>query len=295
MTRILFAMFWMVLMGCSTINVENPTDKFLAGQKLSKLRSDQLGEISGGVASINNPGLFWLHNDSGNEPELYLVDDSLKVLFTCSLDVENRDWEDMAIGPGPVAGRTYIYLGEIGDNLSKYDKKHIFRFEEPVWDRHSRDLDITDVDTISFTLEGKNKDTETLLLDPSSKDIYIISKRDEPVWVYRLKFPYSADSTLVAAKLFSLPFTQIVSGDISPDGKKILLKNYEHVYFWENIKGLAVTEALKQKPFEIPYEIEPQGETIMWGRDGSGFYTVSEKNVGKSSYLYLYKQKEPLQ
>ena len=294
MMRILFA-FWIVMVGCSTINVENPTDKFLPGQKLSKLQSDQLKEVSGGVASINNPGLFWLHNDSGNDPELYLVDDSLKVVFTCSLDVENRDWEDMAIGSGPVEGKTYIYVGEIGDNLSKYDKKHIFRFEEPVWDGHSRDIDIADVDTISFTLEGKNKDTETLLLDPSSKDLYIISKRDEPVWLYRLKFPYPGDSTLVAAKLFSLPFTQIVSGDISPDGKKILLKSYEHVYFWENIEEMPITEALKQKPYEVPYEIEPQGETIMWRRDGSGFYTISEKNVGKSSYLYLYKQKEPLQ
>jgi hypothetical protein len=279
------------LIGCSKITVENPTDKFHEAKKLVELKSKKLEEISGGAASAVNSGLFWLHNDSGNPPELFLVNDSLKILFTLNLPVENRDWEDMAIGPGPVPGKNYVYLGEIGDNKAKFPIKYIYRFEEPAWDGKSAKSAIEKVDTIAFRLEGENKDTETLLIDPSTKDLYIISKREEPVWVYQLKFPYSTDTTITAKKLFSLPYFQIVSGDFSADGKCILLKNYEHVFYWENEKGVSVPELLSQQPNEVPYELEPQGETIMWARDNSGFYTVSEINVGKNSYLYLYKQK----
>lgn len=280
-----------VLTSCSGVTIENPTDEFLKGEKLTKLDNGLLEEISGGAASAVNPGLFWLHNDSGNAPEIYLVDEALEIKATCPLPVENRDWEDMAVGPGPVPGVSYIYLAEIGDNVAKYPTKYIYRFPEPGWDGATARLDAGKIDTISFRLEGKNKDTETLLIDPATRDLYIISKRDEPVWLYALNYPYPTDTLTEAKKVQSLPFTQIVGGDISPDGKQILLKNYEHVFYWENMKGATIPELLKTKPFEVPYEIEPQGEAIMWARDQSGFYTVSEKNVGKDSFLYLYKRK----
>ncbi len=277
---------------CSKVVVENPTDKFSEGQPVSKVEHKKLGEISGGAASANNEGYFWVHNDSGNDPELFLVDEKLTIHATCVLPVENRDWEDMAIGPGPEAGKQYIYLGEIGDNISRFATKYVYRFEEPRWDRKSSTISPGKIDTIAFRLEGGTKDTETLLLDPSTKDLYIISKREEPVWVYVLDFPYATSGINTARRLFSIPFTQIVSGDIASDGKNILLKNYEHIYFWDNDKNLSVPELLKQRPFEVPYILEPQGETIMWARDRSGFYTVSEKNTGKTSYLYLYKEKD---
>jgi hypothetical protein len=130
------------------------------------------------------------------------------------------------------------------------------------------------------------------MIVPSTRDLYIVSKRDKPVWLYVLEYPYDTEKTNEAKKLFSLPFLQIVGGDISPDGKKILLKNYEHVYYWKNTSNLSIPQLIKEKPFEVPYELEPQGEAIMWAHDDSGFYTVSEKNVGKSSYLYFYKYKE---
>lgn len=280
-----------VLTSCSNVTIENPTDEFLEGKKLTKLENGPLEEISGGAASATNPGLFWLHNDSGNDPEIYLVDESLEIRATCPLPVENRDWEDMAVGPGPVAGINYIYLAEIGDNAAKYPTKYIYRFPEPEWDGATPRLEPGKIDTISFRLEGKNKDTETLLIDPATRDLYVISKRDEPVWLYVLSYPYPTDTLTEAKKVHSLPFIQIVGGDISEDGKQILLKNYEHVYYWNNTSGFSIPELLRTQPFEVPYEVEPQGEAIMWARDQSGFYTVSEKNVGKDSFLYLYKRK----
>ena len=88
----------------------------------------------------------------------------------------------------------------------------------------------------------------------------------------------------------SLPLTKIVAGDFSADGNEILMKNYDHVYYW-NSTAKSFTAALKEQPLEIPYEVEPQGEAIAWAKDGSGFYTVSEENKKAKVYLYFYKRR----
>jgi hypothetical protein len=275
--------------GCSKIKVENPTNDFHRPERLVKLKNKKLGEISGIAASANNPGYFWVHNDSGNAAEVYLVDEKLNILLTCSLEMENRDWEDIAVGPGPEDGVNYIYVGEIGDNTANYEYKHIYRFEEPRFDGKLRHHVLSSVDTITFRLEDRKKDTETLLIDPVNGNLYVISKREKPVWLYELKYPQSTTDTLTARKVMSLPFTQIVGGDFSPDGKQLLLKNYEHIYYWTADSYKPLEDLLSGEHFEVPYELEPQGEAIGWARDKSGFYTISEKNTGKDTYLYYYK------
>ena len=277
------------LLSCSQINIKNPTNDFLAAKRVVKLSDKRLREVSGAASSINNRGRFWLHNDSGNDAEVFLVDTSLNVLLTCRLNVDNRDWEDMAVGPGPEAGKSYIYVGDIGDNNAKNQLKYIYRFEEPKWQEGQSSLEITDYDTIVFQLPDEKKDCETLLIDPTSKDLYVISKREDPVWMYKVPYPQSTRDTIIAARLFSLPFTQIVAGDVSPDGSRVVLKNYEHIYYWRSDSPAALEKLLRKKPFEIPYEIEPQGEAIAWARDFSGFYTLSEQNIGKDTFLYFYE------
>ena len=42
-------------------------------QILGYVNSKKLNEVSGIVASIQNPGHFWVHNDSGDEANLYLI------------------------------------------------------------------------------------------------------------------------------------------------------------------------------------------------------------------------------
>src|SRR5690606_9640892 len=107
--------------------------------------------------------------------------------------------------------------------------------------------------------------------------------------VYQMKAPINVKDTLTAVKIASLPLTKIVGGDISVDGKKLLLKNYEHIYYWENESGKSIVDLFTDRPTEVPYEVEPQGEAITWDITTSGFYTLSEKNKGKDSFLYFYK------
>ena len=45
-------------------------------------------------------------------------------------DATNYDWEDIAVGPGPEEGKSYIYVGDIGGNIPQPGYA-IYRVEEP--------------------------------------------------------------------------------------------------------------------------------------------------------------------
>jgi len=293
MKNVLFLFVILLFASCTPRETTTSTSKeFLPGKKLAELTLKKLDEVSGLASSTNNPGLFWAHNDSGNDAEIFLIDQDVKIIQTYVLQgVENRDWEDIAVGPGPDSTKNYVYIGDIGDNSAMFRLKYIYRFEEPVLGAAGKKITIANFDTITFQLPGAKKDTEALLIDPKTKDIYVISKREEPVYLYQMKYPYPTNDTITALQVGSMPLTQIVAGSFSADGREILIKNYNHVYYWKNSSNKAIPELLMEKPQVIPYEVEPQGESITWAYDNSGFYTISEKDEGKKSFLYFYQRK----
>ena len=253
------------------------------------LIDERLPEASGLVASVANPGYLWALNDGQNPAEVFLIDTTAHVKLTCKLAVDNRDWEEIAVGPGPEKGKTYVYVGEIGDNNAIHDFKYIFRFEEPKFD--TTDLNITLTDTLKIQLSDGKRDTETMMIDPLTKDLYIISKREDSVGVYKVPQPFTSTETMIAKKVATIPFFKIVAGAFSPDGTEILLKDYDHIYYWKRSKDESLEATVMRAPEKLPYEREAQGESITWARDGSGFYTLSETNPGKPAYLRFYKRK----
>jgi hypothetical protein len=197
----------------------------------------------------------------------------------------------MAVGPGPDASKNYIYIGDIGDNLGLYDHKIIYRFEEPVIQDGINESVIRDFDTIVFKLPYERQDSETLMVDPATRDVYVVTKRQDPVVVYRVPYSISENDTITAEKVATLPMTDIVSGNFSLDGSEILLKNIRNVYYWEKKRGMSIDSVFRMKPKILPYEKEPQGEAIAFAHDGSGYFTLSEKVKGEKSYLQFYKRK----
>jgi hypothetical protein len=292
MMRKLFLVFMLV---CSAACSQKKTGEkispvFETGKKLAEATDKQLWEASGLASSANNPGMLWTLNDSGNGAEVFLIDEELNIRLTCRLKgMVNRDWEDIALGPGPEAGKNYLYIAEIGDNMAIFQYKHIYRFEEPTASKQTL-LTIEKFDAITFQLPDRKKDMEALMINPLTKNLYVVSKREEPVYLYELKYPHLTTDTLTATRLISLPLTQIVAADFSPSGQELLMKNYENVYYW-NIGTSNLLDALKENPLMVQYEQEPQGESITFSRDGSGFYTISEHVKGKKSYLYFYPRK----
>lgn len=287
---LIFSIVWMVFAGCGESEVSSQDEPvFATGERLAELSDDRLSEVSGLAGSVNNSGLLWALNDSGNEPEVYLIDKELNVVMTVKLEgVTNRDWEEISVGAGPDSKTTYIYVADIGDNSGVYPEKYIYRFPEPKSGAQNN-LTISDFEQITFELEDGMRDCEALLIDAKTKNLYVISKRDFPVGVYEL--PWSATGeTITAAKVLSLPMFAIVAADRLEKNGDILMKNYTNIYYWENKDNLDVLSLLNTTPQQVPYEAEPQGESIAWAKDGSGFFTLAESEPDQPTYLYFYSK-----
>lgn len=285
-----FVLF-LILSGCRQNEATIRGQAFEKGTSLGEIQDKALREVSGIIASRNNPGFLWVHNDSGHGPDIFLINTKGEVKCTVHLSgVKNRDWEDIAVGTE--GGKNYVYAAEIGDNNAAYKTKFLFRVEEPVIGEGVTDTTIHQVDQIEFELSDGARDTEALTIDPVSKDVYILSKRENRVNLYKLAAPLSTTGIMTAEKVVEkLPFSLAVAADISEDGTEILVKNYDNVFYWKRSAGESVEDALKRAPERLPYEPEPQGEAITFDHSGKGYYTLSEKNKKIPQHLLFYKRK----
>jgi len=95
--------------------------EFLSGRRVGTVQTELIHEASGIAASRKNPGVLWVHNDSGDSARLYAVNLEGKLVAVCRIKgARARDWEDIAVGPGPGPRQDYLYIGDIGDNGAKH-------------------------------------------------------------------------------------------------------------------------------------------------------------------------------
>ena len=268
------------------------------GKRIDKgiLQNSSIDEASGIACSRRNPGILWTHNDSGDKSRIFAIGVDGSYLGEFILEgVKARDWEDIAIGPGPEDGESYLYIGEIGDNMGRHPDKAIYRFPEPVIDStglHSQGS-ITNFDVISFRYPDGPRDAETVIVDPLTRDIYIVSKREKNVRVYRASWPQPTDREYELEFLTTIDITAINGGDVSFSGTGILLKNYTTLYYWPRNPDLPLWRAFEQPPRLLPYTMEPQGEAVCWDSAGTGYYTLSEKRGSSPVHLYYYPLSPP--
>ena len=269
---------------------------------LGQIEYNKIDEASGIASSRNNPHIIWTHNDSGDLAKIYGIGLDGSHLGILRLPgVLAIDWEDMSLGPGPKDNIDYIYIGDIGDNLSKRNKKKIHRFQEPIIPlgdtKDPFDIKIKKLDTIVFKYPDGNRDAEALMVDPLTKDILILSKRESSVSLYRLGYPQSTTSVIIAEKVGNLTISpelpyrrsdQITSADISRDGQKVLIKTYYDVILINNSQSNLVSSILSSEQHKLNYIRRSGGESIAWKWDQSGYYTIPEESNDKPAHLYYY-------
>src|SRR6516165_12535026 len=95
-------------------------------EPLGRFEAGMIPEASGVVKSRRYPGIFWVHNDSGNAPLLFAVRADGRVVRRFRLAVPNLDWEDIAIDD-----QGHLYLGDIGNNGGFLLVRGIYRIDEP--------------------------------------------------------------------------------------------------------------------------------------------------------------------
>jgi hypothetical protein len=93
---------------------------------VGRLDHPAIREASGIVRSRRFPGVYWVHNDSGNAPALFAVRRDGSLVRAYRVAAANIDWEDIAVDD---AG--HLYLGEIGNNDGRLPIRAVYRLDEP--------------------------------------------------------------------------------------------------------------------------------------------------------------------
>jgi len=257
------------------------------------LKINLLPEASGLAVSRSNPSFFWTHNDSGHPNWLFPVPASGDNYGYIPLSGAGaRDWEDICIGPGPVDGVNYIYVADIGENQNVHSFIVVYRVPEPdisnISTNHGITINADDVERFEFTYPDGPVDAESIMIDPWTKDIYIVTKSGYRSILYRAKAPQNSTQRTELEKLAQFPFNGAVASDISADGYHIGIKTFSRIYYWHRETGQSVVDAMKVQPRLLPYILEPQGEAFGWLPDASGYFTLSEKSGIYPPIIYYY-------
>lgn len=264
-----------------------PTMFFDIGYGQQPLPAGVLDEASGLAASVANPGLLWVNEDSQRPTAIHLIQQNgeyRKKIFI--KNVTNRDWEEMALADGPTAGKKYIYIAETGDNDQTYSEYAFYRFEEPL---ASVDT-VFQSDLIRFKYSDGSHDAEAFFVDPATKDIYIITKREAKSRVYKLPYPQSAASINSATFITELQYNMVTAASYSGQGE-LLIKNYGDIYYYKRGAGQSIAHMLNAGIIKLKYNPEPQGEAMSFAADDSGFFTLSEKAFARSVGIVYYHRK----
>ncbi|MGI8788165.1 MAG: hypothetical protein ACR2HG_10430 [Pyrinomonadaceae bacterium] len=298
---VIFALsFCVFFSGCFSVSSsrnadDNRADKNFAARYgkpavVGVIKTGEITESSGLAASKCQTGIFWTHNDSGDGAFIFALDRKGEKLGTWKVSgVKNFDWEDIAAFKNS-NGECFLYIGDIGNNVSGRKDFYIYRVKEPLVsdaDKTSskkNPLPTEPADAIKFDYPDARYDAETLLVQPQTGDIYILTKRLESAsGVYKLKANYSLEKTNRLEKIADLtvpaiPNGFLTGGDISTDGKRVILCDYFAAY--EIVLPNAATnfDAIwKAKPETVQLGERAQGEAVCYSPDGEAIYATSEK------------------
>jgi hypothetical protein len=245
----------------------------LRARVIGQVTDPSATELSGLVRSRTQRDLLWSHDDSGAGPELYgLRADGRVAAHPRVTGAEAVDWEDIATGPG-AGGGALLYVGDIGDNAAARPTIDVYRVAEP----KVGDTTTAPAARLSLRYPDRPHDAEALLVDPIRGDLVIVTKFIGGARAYRTSARAPAGtSTLTAGPSVGLSF--VTAGDVSSDGRIVVLRGYDRVGIWARRGRERLTTTLGRAPCVSPTSLigEGQGEAIALDRHGTSFITVPE-------------------
>lgn len=158
------------------------------------IRDNAIEESSGLAGSIQHPNVLWTINDSGNPSVLYAVARNGDTAAEMTVkNVRNRDWEAVAT-LRDTAGTPLVAVADIGDNAAARDTVDIVLLREP---SNLEDATLRPVLTLRLTYPDGARDAETMLADPRTGRLHLVSKNAKGGALYTV--PTSAWPGKVAA------------------------------------------------------------------------------------------------
>jgi hypothetical protein len=303
---IFFALVCSIFSGCfAAFPTENDNSAarkvspdWLAPNVVGRIESGEITESSGIAPSRCQPDVLWTHNDSGDDAFIYAINPKGERKGTWKIpNARNIDWEDIAAFKDK-NGACFLYIGEIGNNELKRSEFVVYRVREPqVSDENKSSskkdpLATEDAEAIRFSYPDGTHNAETLMVQPQTGDIYVLTKQvSQPAGVYKLAANSQNERSEKIAEITvpAIPNGLLTGGDISPDGRRVVVCDYFSAY--ELILPNSASnfdEIWKQTPLVIELGKREIGEAVGFSADGNSIFATSEK---KNSPVIEVKKK----
>lgn len=287
-----------------------------AAPALSHFEDPEVTEASGIQRSLQTPGLFWAHNDSGHDASLYATNAAGRALGRLRLaGVEAIDWEDVSAFVDE--GQAQLVVGDIGDNAGNRAAIHLLVFPEPRIPALPAGFEqrIDEYRRVELRYDdGASHDAESMAVDAVSDEILIVTKdalrpEQQALWTAPLR---AALATGAAALQFRTDLTSLdydpldpedanpgsfaTTGlDLSPDRRELALLSYGQlgvgpgrVFLWQRRDGESWAEALARAApttLTVPTAGNAQAEGLGYSQDGRWLLVVAENPPGPTSTL----------
>jgi len=279
MNRMITYIFF-IMFNCST---NGPTE-------LIAQLPDVLEEVSG-IEYDANRDLFWMINDSGNPPVVYLVSKKGEIQNEIKVDAKNKDWEDIALDR-----HGNLYVGDFGNNNNTRKNLRIYKIKASDLDKKKVKIVKTEFyypEQKNFPPKKKRLYYDTEAFFTFNNHFYILTKsrvKGEYGRTFLYKVPikegrFKAEKISEFITCKSTFDCSITGADISVDGKKIALITHHTAWVFSNYTGDDFFNGDVEK---YPLGFVSQKESITFkGLDS--IYIADEKNKYNGQNLYLLK------
>ena len=129
-------------------------------------------------------------------------------------------------------------------------------------------------EVLRFTYPDQAHNAETLIIDPVSGDILIVTKEASgTAALFRAPGNTPVNTPTVLTKLTTVAVTMATAGDASPNGDRFVVRTNGSVYLWPRAATLAATFMAAPRTTTFA---EGQSEGITFSADGKSWLTTAE-------------------
>ena len=281
-----------------------------------KMSDDRTLKLSGLAASRRNDGVLWVTTDADDtdshptHPSRGLYALNIEGVASTVVELQNAAGDlvkqgvflDIATGPGPLKGSSYLYVADasVDDNKSS-ETLLIHRVPEPVLlhEEHAGGFETSPFPsqlslpgavaiTVLFAERPTRKNTKTLvlLIDPEYGEIVLIVEDEDDrrdVYGSPLGAAFTPGATTVALEQKGVLHggIAVIGGDVAQDGSEILLKSTQEVFYYRRLRvyldSLHVLSQVLLNAHAIPFS-HAEGTEIAFASNSTGFFTFGEES-----------------
>ncbi|QDS85911.1 hypothetical protein EC9_00690 [Rosistilla ulvae] len=276
---LLSAMLLLVVVGIGVAASGPAADEAAIESTQCTIECKDVGESSGVAASWRHEGILWTHNDSGDSPRLFAMDQQGRHRQEVEISgAKHVDWEDIA--SYELDGRPQLLIADVGDNGRRRKEVVCYRVNEPKLG--NKRIKVDQIWRIQYP-DGP-RDCEAVAVDVQERVILLASKvRNFAADVYSVPLETGEkDAKVMATRVGTIAMPMITAMDIDPRDGRIVVASYVDAMIFPRKQvaggGKVDWEAtFAQTPTLLRTPWRRQGEAICFDRHDDAVWLTSEK------------------